>query len=130
MAKHYFEQLEAPLIVALDINAMKLSDEQFFQLCQDNENLRLELTAQGELILICPDFVLELRSKSDSLKYLQAKMREYISNGAQPDWLIDPIARRVYVYRPNRETEILDNPRTNAGDPALPGCILDLKDIW
>lgn len=69
---------------------------------------------------ICPDFVVELRSRIDSLKKLQAKMTEYIENGARLGWLIDPQTRKVYVYRPNAETKILDNPQTISGELVLP----------
>src|SRR5437667_2311475 len=56
---------------------------------------------------LCPDFVVELRSKTDRLKTLQAKMEEYIANGAQLGWLIDPIARKVHIYRVAMAAEIL-----------------------
>jgi Uma2 family endonuclease len=79
---------------------------------------------------LCPDFVIELRSSSDSLKSLQAKMEEYIQNGAQLGWLLDPRRRRVYVYRPQRQVEILENPATLSGDPELPGFVLSLQEIW
>ena len=79
---------------------------------------------------LCPDFVVELRSKTDRLTRLQAKMSEYIENGAQLGWLIDPAVRRVYVYRPDREVETLDAPETIAGDPVLPNFILQLREIW
>jgi len=79
---------------------------------------------------VCPDFVVELRSESDSLKKLQAKMREYIENGASLGWLIDPTKKRVYVYRPNVETQILDNPKEVSGEPLLKGFTLSLKEIW
>jgi Uma2 family endonuclease len=192
---------ERPFGVALDLHSVELTDEQFYQLCQDNEDLRLELTAEGELIImaptggttgsrnatltyqitrwaiedgtgisfdsstmfilpngakrspdaswvrrerwdalsdegrekfvpLCPDFVLELRSHSDSLSFLQDKMDEYISNGARLGFLLDPKAKRVYVYRPGQSIEFLDYPRTVSGDPVLPGFALDLKDIW
>jgi Uma2 family endonuclease len=194
-------QQEKAFAVALDLHSVRLTDEQFYQLCQDNEDLRLELTAEGELIImpptggttgsrnstinyqiagwaikdgtglsfdsstmfilpngakrspdgswvsrerwdalsqeerdkfapLCPDFVLELRSPSDSLSFLQDKMDEYISNGAGLGFLLDPKAKRVYVYRPGQPVESLDNPRTVSGDPVLPGFVLDLKDIW
>jgi Uma2 family endonuclease len=187
--------------VALDLHSVRLTDEQFYQLCQDNDDLRLELTAEGELIImpptggstgsrnatitarvtvwaekdgtglsfdsstmfilpngakrspdgswvsrerwdalseeerdrfvpLCPDFVAELRSPSDSLSFLQDKMDEYISNGAGLGFLLDPKAKRVYVYRPGKAVESLDDPRTVSGDPVLPGFVLDLKDIW
>lgn len=79
---------------------------------------------------LCPDFVVELRSKTDRLARLQAKMSEYIENGALLGWLIDPAARRVYVYRPDREVETLDAPETIAGDPVLPKFLLQLREIW
>lgn len=200
MTAQVLEQ-EKAFAVALDLHSVRLTDEQFYQLCQDNEDLRLELTAEGELIImpptggttgarnsrinyqiagwaikdgtglsfdsstmfilpngakrspdgswvsrerwdalsqeerdkfapLCPDFVLELRSPSDSLSFLQDKMDEYISNGAGLGFLLDPKAKRVYVYRPGQPVESLDNPRTVSGDPVLPGFVLDLKDIW
>jgi Uma2 family endonuclease len=79
---------------------------------------------------LCPDFVVELRSKTDRLARLQAKMSEYIENGAQLGWLIDPAARRVYVYRPGQEVETLNAPETIVGDPVLPNFILQLREIW
>lgn len=77
---------------------------------------------------ICPDFVVELRSPSDSIKELKEKMEEYIENGAQLGWLIDPIQKKVYLYRPNAEVEELDNPDSISGDPLLKGFVLDLKN--
>ena len=79
---------------------------------------------------ICPDFVLELRSPSDKLRDVQEKMREYLANGARLGWLIDPSRRRVYVYRPGTPVERLDNPAFISGDPALPGFVLDLREVW
>ena len=73
---------------------------------------------------------MELRSKSDSLKTLQAKMEEYIENGAQLGWLIDPIKRRVHVYRPNATVAVLDNPQTVSGEPLLRGFSLDVQSLW
>ncbi len=79
---------------------------------------------------ICPDFVVEIRSPSDSLKALQDKMQEYIENGASLGWLIDRQNRQVYIYRPNSDVECLDNPATVSGDFVLPGFNLDLEKIW
>ena len=81
---------------------------------------------------IVPDFVIELRSPSDRLRGLQAKMEEYLENGVRLGWLIDPLdpRRRVYIYRPDTPVEILEAPETLAGDPELPGFTLDLKPIW
>jgi Uma2 family endonuclease len=200
MTRPMLEQ-EEPFAVALDVNSVGMTDERFYQLCQDNEDLRLELTADGDLIImaptggttgsrnadinfqltawarkdgaglsfdsstmfilpnganrspdgswvsrdrwdalsqderdkfvpLCPDFVLELRSPSDSLRFLQEKMREYIANGAQLGLLIDPKPKRVYVYRADQSVESLDNPTGISCDPVLPGFVLELKDIW
>ncbi len=177
-----------------------LTDEQFFQLCQNNRDLQFERTASGELLImpptgsdtgrrnvkittqldiwnsqnnlgevfdsssgfklpngadrspdaswvprerwealtpeqqegfapICPDFVVELRSPSDSLKKIQEKMQEYIENGARLGWLIDRKNKRVEIYRPNRDVEILENPATLSGEDVLPGFVLDLTPI-
>jgi Uma2 family endonuclease len=187
--------------VRVDAHSLGLTDEQFFRLCQDNRDLRFEMTARGELIImaptgsetgrrnarinqrllnwsdadgtgvvfdsssgfrlpngarvspdaswvsreryeavapeerekfapVCPDFVVELRSPSDNLQELQERMAEYIENGARLGWLLDPSSRRVYVYRPSREVEILEGPETVDGDPVLPGFVLDLREIW
>ncbi len=78
----------------------------------------------------CPDFVVELRSPSDRLSELRNKMFEYMENGASLGWLIDPLKRQVYVYRPNQETVVLENPETVSGDPLLPGFKLNLNELW
>lgn len=189
-----------PLTVILPGSEL-MTTEQFYEFCQANRDLRIELTAKGEVIVmppafsdtgnrnarilqqfgnwangdgtgecfdsstgftlpnsairspdlswiklerwnaltaeqkdsfapICPDFVIELRSKSDTLKGLQAKMQEYIANGASLGWLIDRQNRKVYIYRPNRELEVLDNPETVSGEPELPGFMLQMAKIW
>ncbi|BAY74608.1 hypothetical protein NIES25_10220 [Nostoc linckia NIES-25] len=186
-----------PSTVKLKID---LTDEQFFQMCQNNRDYRFERTASGELLImpptgtdtgnrnfdmavelgiwnkqtrlgkgfdsstgftlpngaerspdvswikierwnaltpeqqqkfapICPDFVVELRSPSDSLKDLQEKMQEYIENGAQLGWLIDRKNKRVEIYRPGKNVEILNNPTSLSGEDILPGFVLNLKDI-
>ncbi len=79
---------------------------------------------------LCPDFVIELRSASDSVRELQDKMQEYINNGTQLGWLIDPENQRVYIYRPQHPVECLENPSTLSGEPVLPGFVLELQDIW
>ncbi|HEY9851508.1 MAG TPA: Uma2 family endonuclease [Leptolyngbyaceae cyanobacterium] len=79
---------------------------------------------------ICPDFVLELRSKNDNMEPLRAKMREYIENGARLGWLIDRKNKKVEIYRKNREVEMLDNPATLSGENVLPEFILDLTEVW
>ena len=195
------QNYEEPFVLVLDVCAVGLTDEQFFRLCQDNRDLRFELTAQEELIImpptgsetgwrsaritvrlgvwaesdgsglvfdsstgftlpdgskrspdaawirlerwealtaterqrfapICPDFVLELRSPTDDLATAQAKMLEYLANGARLGWLLDPQAERVYMFRPGQPAEVLENPETVSGDPVLPGFVLNLRDIW
>jgi Uma2 family endonuclease len=79
---------------------------------------------------ICPDFVVELRSETDSLTKLQTKMGEYIENGASLGWLIDAEKRKIYVYRPEKEVEILENPAEISGEPLLKDFTLNLKEIW
>ena len=85
---------------------------------------------KNRFIPICPDFVVELRSATDRLSVLKAKMEEYIANGALLGWLIDPINRRVYVYRPNAPVEALDAPDTLSAEPELAGFALNLTPIW
>jgi Uma2 family endonuclease len=190
-----------PVIINFDSLLKKMDDEEFFQFCLINNELRIERTKEGDLIImppttpktgnrnfeltasfgawakqdgtgkgfdsstgftlpngakrspdlswmhierwnalpesernrfaaICPDFVVELRSKTDSLKTLQAKMDEYIENGAQLGWLIDPVRKRVHIYRPNSLVEVLDNPQTVSGEPLLRGFSLDMQSIW
>lgn len=79
---------------------------------------------------LCPDFVVELRSESDRLDALQAKMDEYIANGAQLGWLIDPIEQVVCVYRPGQPMQRLVRPAAVSGEPVLNGFILELDDLW
>ncbi|MGB7708556.1 MAG: Uma2 family endonuclease [Microcoleus sp.] len=79
---------------------------------------------------LCPDFVVELRSKSDNMEPLREKMREYIANGSRLGWLIDRKNQKVEIYRQNQDVEILDNPNTLSGEDVLPGFVLDLTDVW
>lgn len=79
---------------------------------------------------ICPDFVIELRSSSDSLPKLKTKMLEYMKNGAKLGWLIDAVKSKVYIYRQNKTVEILDNPLTLSGEDVLKGFELDLSEIF
>jgi Uma2 family endonuclease len=79
---------------------------------------------------ISPDFAVELRSPSDCLPIIQAKMVEYMENGVRLGWLIDPRQRRLYVYRPEQPPEVLEDPGTVSADPLLPGFVLDLTEIW
>ncbi len=188
--------LHSPLELTLE-----LTDEQFFQLCTDNRDLRFERTASGGLIImpptgsetgrrnsdlnyqlqswsrqnkhlgvafdcstgfklpegtdiypdsawvrrdkwdgltpeqkekfapLCPDFVVELRSTTDSLEKLRAKMKLYVKNGARLGWLLDRKNRKVEISRQGSDVEILDSPATLSGEDVLPGFVLDLSDI-
>jgi len=84
---------------------------------------------QDDLLVICPDFVAELRSKTDRLSAVQRKMLEYRENGARLGWLVDPKSQRVEIYRPNQNVEILDAPASLSGEDVLPGFVLDLTGI-
>ncbi len=179
----------------------KLTDEQFYQLCQANRDLRFERNETGDLIImsptggetsnrngrliqqlfnwsdrdntgiafdssggfklpnnadrspdaawipldkwnaltleqkqkflpLCPDFIIELRSPTDSLKTLQDKMQEYIANGTRLGWLINPQDKQVEIYRKNQEVAVLNSPNNLSGESVLPGFILNLELIW
>lgn len=79
---------------------------------------------------IVPDFVIELRSLTDSLKPIQNKMAEYIKNGVKLGWLIDPNEQKVHIYRANGEIEVLEKPETVSGEDVLQGFKLNVQDIW
>lgn len=79
---------------------------------------------------LCPDFVIELLSPTDTLAATQAKMDEYIENGARLGWLIEPETRSVHVYRPGATVTVLPNASEISADPELPGFVLDLHEIW
>jgi Uma2 family endonuclease len=78
---------------------------------------------------LCPDFVVEIRSPSDELDELDAKMREYVGNGAKLGWLLDPSTRSALIYRPDRPVEQLDAPtQIEAGE--IGGFVLELARLW
>ncbi|MGP0069785.1 MAG: Uma2 family endonuclease [Isosphaeraceae bacterium] len=78
---------------------------------------------------ICPDFVVELRSKTDEMNTLRKKMEEYIGQGVRLGWLIDPKGGTVEIYRPGRPVETLERPVTLSGEDVLPGFVLELRGI-
>lgn len=95
-------------------------------------NSRLDTLTEEQrkkFIPLCPDFVIELRSPSDSLTVTQDKMQEYLDNGAKLGWLIDPEQHRVYVYRPDAQIQELDAPKSLSADPVLPDFTLGLREI-
>ncbi|MBX9255037.1 Uma2 family endonuclease [Desmonostoc muscorum CCALA 125] len=91
---------------------------------------KLTKEQQDGFVPLCPDFVLELRSKNDNMEPLRAKMREYLENGACLGWLIDRKNKKVEIYIPGRDVQVLDNPVTLSGEDVLPGFILDLTEVW
>jgi Uma2 family endonuclease len=80
--------------------------------------------------IVVPDFVIELRSKTDRLKTLQEKMLEYRENGVLLGWLINPQDREVEIYRLGKDVEVLRSPSKISGENILPEFILDLTTIW
>jgi Uma2 family endonuclease len=188
-----------PFLIDTHRVTLHITHEDFEKLCQDNPDLRLELSANGELIVmapaswesseknldlatdvnnwnrqtrigrafdssggftlpngavkspdvtwieksklvdipsgtafprVIPDFVIELRSKDDSLKTLREKMEEYRDNGVRLGWLINPQKRQVEIYRPGQDVEILEAPETLSGEDVLPGFVLDMRSIF
>ena len=95
-----------------------LSPEQMEQL--------MPITAD-KAITVCPAFVAEIMSGTDTLPPLQRKMERYIANGALLGWLIDPYRRRVHVYRPDVEVEVLEDPETVSGESVLPGFAFEVR---
>ncbi len=88
---------------------------------------------QSKFLYYCPDFVIELKSPSDRIGQLKAKMEEWIQNGCRLAWLIDPDAEEAYVYKPNAPVqEIRGFNNTLSGKDVLPGfelLLADIKDI-
>ncbi|MFW6296248.1 MAG: Uma2 family endonuclease [Halothece sp.] len=178
---------------------LTLTDDQFYRLCTANRDLRLERSAEGNLIImpptgwetgsrnfrliqrlgtwidangtgvgfdsstgfklpngairspdvawvkrerleainsnpnqflpLCPDFAIELRSANDNLITLQEKMQEYLANGLQLGWLINPQDKQVEVYRLEKAVEVLQSPVSLSGEGILPEFILSLDQI-
>lgn len=177
-----------------------LTEEQFYDICRQNEGLRFEMTAQGDLIVmppvgglsgsresdlnadvqiwnrrtglgrvfssstvfqlpngakrspdvawieqsrwdalsleaqekfppLAPDFVIELRSRTDELTMLQAKMQEYLENGVWLGWLINPQDQQVEIYQPEQDVEVRSLPTQLSGGAILPGFTLDLAQF-
>ena len=195
------EQIERASVLVRMRPLFEMNDEEFEEFCRLNRDLRIEMTAEGDLIILpptfsrtgnrnfkltqqlanwtdadgtgvgfdssalftlpngakrspdaswvsksrlaslteeqrakflplCPDFVIELRSSSDSLAELQEKMREYLNNGARLGWLLDPTTRSVYVYGEDGAIEEIKDAERVEGEPLLAGFVLDLQGIW
>ncbi|MEC4985227.1 MAG: Uma2 family endonuclease [Oscillatoria sp. PMC 1068.18] len=89
-----------------------------------------ETQQKSEFSPLAPDFAVELRSSTDTLKKLREKMQEYLDNGTRLCWLIDPIQKQVEIYRPGQKVETLASPNTVSGEDILPGFVLNLNQIW
>ncbi len=94
------------------------------------EKSRLEGVNIIGLIPLVPDFVVELRSETDSLSEAQQKMRDYQQVSVRMGLLIDPKKKRVEIYRPGKELEILEAPKSIDCNEVMPGFILDMSRIW
>jgi Uma2 family endonuclease len=190
-----------PVVVHFEPSKLRMNDDEFFQFCQLNPELRIERTSEGDIIVmaptggktgrrnaklivafggwaekdgrgqvfdsstefilpnhagrapdvswvrnerwealtekeqeqfppLCPDFVVEHRSPTDRLENLMKKMEEYVANGAQLGWLIDPLERKVHIYRPGAAAEIIDDAKEVSGEPLLKGFVLDVQSLW
>jgi Uma2 family endonuclease len=190
-----------PVVVHFEPSKLRMNDEEFFEFCQLNPELRIERTSGGDIIVtaptggktgrrnarliaafggwaekdgsgqffdsstefilpngagrapdlswirnerwlaltekqqeqfppLCPNFVVELRSPADQLETLRTKMEEYIANGAELGWLIDPLERKVHIFRPGADSEVLENPQQVSGEPLLKEFVLDVQVLW
>jgi len=90
----------------------------------------LDARKRDQFLHLCPDFVIELRSTTDQPRLLRDKMRDYMANGAQLAWLIDPGSRSVTIYRPGQTSEVQTGLDTLAADGPAAGFVLDLTSIW
>ncbi len=91
---------------------------------------QLSLNQQEKFVPLCPDFVIELRSRSDRLKTLQDKMEEYSNNGTLLGWLINRKDKQVEIYRQGQAKEVLNQPSSLSGEDILPDFVLNLESIW
>ena len=85
---------------------------------------------QESIAPVCPNFVIELRSKTDRLKTLQDKLVEYLDNGVELGWIVDPLLAQVHIYEAGKPVQVLDRPVTVAGTGCVAGFVLDLKEIF
>ena len=107
--------------------SMRSPDAAWIELSRWN---RLSREDRQRFVPLAPDFVIELRSPSDSIAELKAKMEQWIANGAQLAWLIDPLEQEVSVYRPGESPEVHHHPTTVQGDGLVAGFELVMTRIW
>lgn len=111
--------------VTLPDGSVRAADVAFISNEKLNKLSEEELEKFGK---VCPDFVIELRSKSDSMKELQEKMDIWVTNGVPLAWLINPKNQEVHIYKMNQPTEIVKGfDKVISGEPVLKGFELDLK---
>jgi len=91
---------------------------------------RLTEEQQESIAPVCPNFVIELRSKTDRLKVLQEKLEEYLDNGVELGWIIDPLLSQVHIYAAGQPVQVLDRPETVVGTGCVQGFVLYLKGIF
>ncbi|AFY76721.1 MAG: Uma2 family endonuclease [Hydrococcus sp. C42_A2020_068] len=124
------EVFDSSTVFALPNGARRSPDASWIKLERWNQ---LTQAQQDGFPPLAPDFVIELISPSDlkNQRYedLQAKMQEYLDNGVQLGWLIEPDTKTVEIYRSGQQVKILNNPQTLSGEDVLPGFILDLSEI-
>lgn len=85
---------------------------------------------KNSFLKYCPDFIIEVKSKTDRLKDLQAKMKSWVKNGTRLAWLIDPQEEKIWIYRKNGTIdEVTGFDNTLKGEDVLPDFIFDLKDL-
>ena len=121
------EVFDSQTFFRLDNGAKRMPDVAWVKTERWNSLTRKE---KEEIIPFAPDFVIELRSKTDVLTDLQKKMREYVENGVSLGWLSSPQTKQVFVYRSDSKVEILENPSEISGEPLLQGFLLNLREIW
>jgi len=84
---------------------------------------------RAKFLRLYPDFIIELLSDSDDLSAAQAKMLRWMENGVELGWLVDPYERKVHVYRPGKEPEIITGNVVTGSGP-VEGFILDVHEVW
>lgn len=85
---------------------------------------------QKKFLPACPEFIIELRSETDQLKELKVKMKEWIENGTQLGWLIDPKKKQTHVYRPNSEVKTFNFSVNLSGEDVLKGLTVNLNELF
>ncbi|HMB91325.1 MAG TPA: Uma2 family endonuclease [Rhodothermales bacterium] len=104
--------------------AMRAPDASWIPMTQWEQ---LSQEQRKHFLPLCPDFVIELRSPSDRLTDVQEKMEEWMANGCQLGWLIDPVEEQAFVYRLSASpTRVVGFENELAGEEVLPGFVLDL----